>query len=875
MDSLTVPEPNGNSFLQRSTVVERVDQRTLDALLASDFLLAEWTATACWFVDNLKKVYQNEKKQIVDYAASFNGDCNGVVVTYYPAKHRYGRLNVGKSLGFTCMRRPVRHTVATEFYDFDIVNCQPCVLLYILSSNGAPVPGPLRAYVTNRNDIIQLHMDAWNIKPEDKWLVKQLFIRLFFMGGYDKYRADMRAFGYILPSEPTGFVSSLQRCLFEVANTIKEYNPVLYKIAQNKRKESGQDHGKKTLQTFMALYLQTVERLIVEFVMESIHTTTDLMKRPECPGFVFTSYEYDGFKLLKENVDKYPGGKDEVCRLLKLITLETKLTLDWSVKDMDEAFDLSSVELPETSMIDLISEMKMCCVSHRMFAEVVKARFSDNKYLYEVRDKQWYTFDSSTDSWEASDFFLLRDMGKIVDTLYNVPAFMKNEKYKSRYDEFLAKSGSSSWISGVQKMSQCVMYCKQADFDVETDLLNFENGVYDICKGEFRKRTMTDFITMTTGYDFSEPTPVDEDYKEEVMFVLNQIHPNAEDLKLNLMIMASGLSGRCLEKFFVFNGCGRNGKSLLNSAMQIILGDYYVTAVTTILTEDLRKKSSSEANSAIASLNKTRYAVFREPPKNLPIQNSVVKDMTGGGEISSRELFKKAKPLRIDFTAVLETNSKPPFAETCGEAEAERVIDYHFVSHFTSDEKKLQKGKEENLHIYPLRTELKDRDWWKKRRIAFLHILLDSLNVLRDADYNIAKFVPDHVKERSKNYCESSVLVVRIFHELFAIPDAKTEAPYDGWDRDMTISNAVSHIRSSENFTCLPGSIRYSRDAQPSAMKQSLELHVEERLEALYESHRQKFIRNFRTKFEPISEDSASEFDLVSTVDSQVDTEVL
>jgi len=58
-------------------------------------------------------------------------------------------------------------------------------------------------------------------------------------------------------------------------------------------------------------------------------------------------------------------------------------------------------------------------------------------------------------------------------------------------------------------------------------------------------------------------------------------------------------------------------------------------------------------------------------------------------------------------------------------------------------------------------------------------------------------------------------------------------------------------------------------------MKQSLELHVEERLEALYESHRQKFIRNFRTKFEPISEDSASEFDLVSTVDSQVDTEVL
>jgi hypothetical protein len=253
-----------------------------------------------------------------------------------------------------------------------------------------------------------------------------------------------------------------------------------------------------------------------------------------------------------------------------------------------------------------------------------------------------------------------------------------------------------------------------------------------------------------------------------------------------------------------------------------------------------------------------------------------VKDFTGGGEISSRELFKKSKPMTIDFTMVLETNSKPPFAETCGEAEAERVIDYHFVSHFTADEKKLEKAKEDNKHVYPLRTELKDKQWWIKRRIAFLHILLDSLRELKDADYNIAKFVPEHVKLRSKNYCESSVLVVRLFHELFYIPEGKVDdAPYVGWDRDMTIANAVSHIRRSENFSCLPGSTRYSRDAQPSAMKQSLELHVEERLELLYESHRQKFIRNFRLKFEAVAEDSASEFDLVSSADSQVDTEVL
>jgi len=524
-------------------------------------------------------------------------------------------------------------------------------------------------------------------------------------------------------------------------------------------------------------------------------------------------------------------------------------------------------------MKELIDEMKMCCVSHRMFAEVVKARYSDNKYLFEVRDKQWYTYDTNREAWEASDFFLLRDMSKIVDSLYNYPAFMKNEKYKSTYDNFLGKSGSSGWMSGVQKMSQTVMYCNQIDFDEDSDLLNFNNGVYDIRTSTFRKRTMKDFVTLSTGYDYAELIDEDKKYKEDVMFVLNQIHPVEEDLKLNLMIMASGLSGRCLEKFFVFNGCGRNGKSLLNSAMKIILGDYYATANTAILTEDMRKKCSSDANSALSSLNKVRMAVFREPPKNLPIQNSVVKDLSGGGEIVARELFRRQKPLRIDFTMILETNSKPPFAEQTGEAEAERVIDYHFQSHFTADQKKLEKAKEENKHVYPLRTELKEKKWWEARRTAFLHILLDALKELKDAEYNIALFVPEHVKQRSKNYCESSVLVVSLFHELFCIPEEGVEVPFEGWDKDITIANAVQYIRSSENFTSLPGSVRYSRDAQPMAMRQKLEVHVEERLEALYESHKQKFIKGFRKKFDnPV--DTAREFDLVSHEESD-DTDVL
>ena len=867
---ITLPAPEQSSFLTRSTIVERVDCRNMEALLASDHLLLEWSSKDCWFVDTLKKHYQNEKKQISLYAAAYNTQCDGVVVKYCPsAKHKYGRLFVYRSQGFTNMRRPVRHTVANYYYDFDIVNCQPELLVRLLDLNSVRCPGPLRSYVSNRNDIIQMHMDAWNIKKEDKWLVKQLFIRLFFMGGYEQYKEDMKGYGYRLPLYATGFISALQSSLLEVARELKKHNPVLYKVAANKRKENNDNSADAALKTFMALYLQTYERRIVESVMESVDSATSLMKRSAYPGYLYTSYEYDGFKLLKENVDNYQGGKEAVCQLIEMVTLEvTKLPLKWAVKEMDEAYDLSYVELPEVSMKELKTDMETCMVSHRRMADIIKARYSDTKYIFELYDKQWYTYDSNCDNWEKSEFFLLRDMSKILDSLFNYPAYMKDDKYKAAFDKFMAKSGSSSWMAGVEKMARAVMYKDKVEFDMNTDVINFTNGIYEIDTGRFRRRTMEDFVTLSTGYDYSELLPEDEKCKEEVMAVLKQIHPVEEDLRLNLVIMASGLSGRAIEKFFVFNGCGRNGKSLLNSAMKIILGNYYLTANVAILTEDMRRKSSGEANSALAAIDKIRYCVFREPPKNVPIQNANMKDLTGGGEIVARELFKKQKAARLDLTAILETNSKPPFCETTTEAEAERVIDYHFQSHFTSDESKLAKAKEKGTHVYPLRTELKEKDWWVKRRNAFLHILLENLNLLRDSNYDIMKFVPEHVKVRSKEYCQTSILVVKLFHELFYIPPENEVAPYEGWDRDISISNAVSYIRSSENFSSQPGSVRYGRDSQPIAMRTYLEEHCEERLEVLYVYKKQKFIGKFRKRHEgPVNEtdlESTSEFDLVS-----------
>ena len=53
----------------------------------------------------------------------------------------------------------------------------------------------------------------------------------------------------------------------------------------------------------------------------------------------------------------------------------------------------------------------------------------------------------------------------------------------------------------------------------------------------------------------------------DIRTVLEQILPFEDVCHLVLFVLASRLSGRAIEKFFIFNGKGRNGKGVLDEFM--------------------------------------------------------------------------------------------------------------------------------------------------------------------------------------------------------------------------------------------------------------------------------------------------------------------
>ena len=180
-----------------------------------------------------------------------------------------------------------------------------------------------------------------------------------------------------------------------------------------------------------------------------------------------------------------------------------------------------------------------------------------------------------------------------------------------------------------------------------------------------------------------------EDKMEVIKEVFKKIFPTEEVLFLVFYILASGLIGKPIEKFFVFNGDGRNGKGVINEMMKWCLGDYFAYVSPSILTENQKNRSSSAANPEMTKLHKKRYVVLKEPSKDQPLHNNVIKDMTGGGEIQARTLYKADTAVKLNLTLVMECNKKPPFAETPdGQADGERIVDILFGSFFTNEYKK-------------------------------------------------------------------------------------------------------------------------------------------------------------------------------------------
>jgi P4 family phage/plasmid primase-like protien len=197
-------------------------------------------------------------------------------------------------------------------------------------------------------------------------------------------------------------------------------------------------------------------------------------------------------------------------------------------------------------------------------------------------------------------------------------------------------------------------------------LLGFNNGVYDLSNGIFRKTQPNDYISLSTGYDYI-PLSEDDPSMLRTYDLLKKIFPQkiVEGEKISqfdasMRIYASLLEGENKEQhFYIQSNKGSNGKSLLSTILCSALGSYSTTVSPLFFTEDTSRKSASNASPETASLKWKRFIYAEEPKKKAEFDFGKIKEITGNTKISTRQLYKETFTFKPQFKPIFSCNELP------------------------------------------------------------------------------------------------------------------------------------------------------------------------------------------------------------------------
>ncbi len=330
-------------------------------------------------------------------------------------------------------------------------------------------------------------------------------------------------------------------------------------------------------------------------------------------------------------------------------------------------------------------------------------------------------------------------------------------------------------------------------FDDKWWLFGFNNVVYDFKAEKFREYKYDDYVSTTCSYDWREPT---ENEISTVNDILKSIIPIEENRELYLRILCTALEGRSTERVFLMSGSGGNGKGLVDDLLLLALGQYGIIGNNSILFETSKMGSNPEK----ANIHKKRFVLFREPPEKNKFENSIIKELTGGGMFSARSHHEKSTEKELNLTMVVECNKRPLFSEEPTNAEVRRLIDLHFQSTFTFDSELV----DEEKYIFLANADYKTSDFQNKHKYALIRILIDEHKKYKSDGY-IFK-IPKNVTERTQSYLEMSCSIVDWFKDNYKRTGknsdiCKVKDIYDSFTNSIYYSNLSRMEKRKYNKT--------------------------------------------------------------------------
>jgi len=281
------------------------------------------------------------------------------------------------------------------------------------------------------------------------------------------------------------------------------------------------------------------------------------------------------------------------------------------------------------------------------------ARANRGEILYCHTWNCWMVWDGVV--WHADQTGeAMRRAKDVVRNMYREAGELPEGPARAQLAKHATSSERSSRLEAMIKLarSEESIPVLPDEFDADSWVLNLENGVLDLSTGELREHDPANLCMKQAPIRFSSEAtcPRWDSFLREIF--------DSNDELISFIGRAVGyfLTGSTKEqKLFFLYGRGANGKTTFVEVVRALLGTYAVATDSSSITRRGRRGVRND----VARLNGARLATAQETDFDEPLDEPLVKQLTGGDTITARFLYSEAFDFKPRFKLLLAGNHKP------------------------------------------------------------------------------------------------------------------------------------------------------------------------------------------------------------------------
>lgn len=426
--------------------------------------------------------------------------------------------------------------------------------------------------------------------------------------------------------------------------------------------------------------------------------------------------------------------------------------------------------------------------------------FAGMDLRYNTERKAWMAFDGAR--WEQ-DYLFAVDAVVVKTAKAIITRGQELAQEDEKAGQRVIKFGASYLNDGKMKATINRMAAmpgvatRDSSFDQAAHLVTVGNGIFNLHTMELGPFDREKLLTRQMPVDYVEDAKAPQFEK-----FMEQLLPDPSLREYVQRAMGYTLAGRVDHRaIFLLYGPPKTGKSQFLKLMELIFGSFGGTAAS----DTLRVTQSTQSNN-LHGLKGKRFVSTSETSVDTRLDEELIKRLTGGDRIVSRDLYEKNQEWQPECTIFMATNDLPRLSVD-DSAIWTRVKPIPFFTQFSRD------GQNKEIHNIAMKL-------FEEEASGILNWLLDGLATFKLHGLGEPAAVAESIAAHKQESDVVATFIADALDEaiLYADPDAKISssqlfAIYQGWSVRQGMRHPIGLRRFVDRMRGL-GYVRFKDGVQ-------------------------------------------------------------